>query len=81
MGDGFGRENLADLRVERHRTNLLPIGRLTESGRCLAGESSQRSPDMLYVWWVDRPTGPFSSSMYIDPERFPAMLGERGETW
>jgi hypothetical protein len=67
------------------RGNLLPIGKTLESGRCLTGEPSYRSPEMLHVWLVDRPGGPFASNMYIEPERFPGMLEkrrkERGEPW
>lgn len=67
------------------RGNVLPIGQALESGRCLVGDASHRSPEMLHVWLLDRKEGPFSTGMHIPPERLGAMLAkrtkERGKPW
>ncbi len=35
-------------------------------GECEEGVGSHRSPEMLHVWLIDRPKGPFSTSMYLE---------------
>lgn len=38
-----------------------------EDGKCVEGEPSQRSPEMLHVWFIDHPSGPFASQMHLPP--------------
>ena len=61
------------------RGNVLPIGQALESGRCLTGIPSHRSPEMLHVWLLDRAEGSFFTGMYIEPERLNALLAKRKE--
>lgn len=35
-------------------------------GECEKGIGTYRSPEMLHVWLVDRPNGPFSTSMHLE---------------
>ncbi len=67
------------------RDNLLPIGLALESGRCLVGDTSHRSPEMIHVWLVDREEGPFFTGMYMAPDRLGALLAkrtkQRGKPW
>ena len=39
-----------------------------DDGSCLVGESSFRSPEMIHVWFLDHPYGPFSTKMSLPPE-------------
>jgi hypothetical protein len=43
--------------------DLLDVGWATD-GSCETGVPSHRSAEMLHVWMIDRPNGPFSSSMH-----------------
>lgn len=38
---------------------------------------SRRSPEMLHVWLVDRPQGPYSTSMFIHPDQVQKALEKR----
>ena len=42
---------------------LLVVGLPDESGSCERGVPTHRSPEMLHIWLVDHPLGPFSTSM------------------
>ena len=64
-----------------YRGGLLPTGNplTTVEDRCLEGAVPlQRSPEMLHVWLVDRPDGPFATPMDIDPKSIPELLQRRG---
>lgn len=37
-----------------------------KDGECKGGVRGTRSPEMLHVWFVDRPDGPFSTSMHLE---------------
>jgi hypothetical protein len=37
-------------------------------GSCMVGEPSNRSPEMMHVWFLDHPNGPFSTKMSLPPE-------------
>lgn len=39
-----------------------------EDGSCMVGESSFRSPEMIHVWFLDHPLGPFSTKMSLPPD-------------
>ncbi len=47
---------------------ILPVGMPDENGKCATGTLAMRSPEMLHVWFVDHPLGPFAAAMDF-PER------------
>ena len=51
---------------------LLPVGRPDASGQCAEGVLVMRSPEMMHVWFVDHPLGPFAGHR---PTRSPHQLG------
>jgi hypothetical protein len=40
----------------------------SDDGSCMVGEASFRSPEMIHVWFLDHPLGPFSTKMSLPPE-------------
>ena len=42
---------------------ILPVSRPNDRGRCPKGEHVSRSAEMLHVWFVDHPLGPFADAM------------------
>ena len=44
---------------------ILPAG-WAEGGDCEEGVGSHRSAEMLHVWLIDHPEGPFATSMYLE---------------
>ncbi|MCH2172531.1 hypothetical protein MK489_17275 [Myxococcota bacterium] len=42
---------------------LLPVGMPNSEGRCARGEPQFASAEMMHTWFIDRPGGPFSTSM------------------
>ena len=52
---------------------MLPVGWAMDGKTCDRGVGSHRSPEMLHVWLIDRPNGPFSTSMHV-----PAYLDVEG---
>ena len=57
---------------------VLDTGQLTE-GKCETGSPSYRSPEMLHVWLLNHPEGPFATGMYLSPELLERLLIEREE--
>ncbi len=55
---------------------LLSVGQ-AEKGVCAKGVPTHRSPEMMHVWLIDHPQGPFTSSMLIDPRDFAKMVEKR----
>jgi hypothetical protein len=53
---------------------------LTGEGRkgCRDGEPSHRSPEMLHVWFLEHPDGPFATTMWLDREVLEAAIRARG---
>jgi uncharacterized membrane protein len=47
---------------------ILPIGRPDSLGHCAQGEHVTRSAEMLHVWFVDHPLGPFADAMLFPDE-------------
>ncbi len=39
-----------------------------EDGQCSVGTPHNRSPEMMHVWFIDHPQGPFSTRMELPPE-------------
>lgn len=56
---------------------LLIIGRPDDEGVCERGMPSYRSPEMVHVWLIDHPDGPFATKMEISPILLPQLLEER----
>ena len=61
--------------VQCLRRRLLLVGTANTDGRCASGVPMHRSPEMIHVWFIDRPRGPFASSMRLRDEEI-AMLTE-----
>jgi hypothetical protein len=60
------------------RPNKLPTGQPAHRGRCQQGlVPSHRSPEMVHVWFIDRPQGPFATDMAIDPAEAVKQLEKR----
>jgi hypothetical protein len=57
--------------------NLLLVGQADESGVCAEGAPGHLSPEMLHVWLMDRPGGPFTTSMYLPKEEAATLLKRR----
>ncbi len=55
---------------------LLVVG-LPENGRCARGIKMRRTPEMLHVWLIDHPSGPFASQMGIDSSLLADLLDRR----
>lgn len=55
---------------------MLLVGTADEQGRCKKGVAMHRSPEMLHIWFIDRPNGPFTTSMYL-PDEEVALLTEK----
>ena len=62
-----------------YRKGLLPVGEplIGPHATCPEGVPQQRSPEMLHVWLVDRPGGPFATPMVINPKLIPDLVKER----
>ena len=56
---------------------MLLVGTADEQGRCQAGVPMHRSPEMIHVWFIDRPTGPFMSSMHLKDEDLGLLMAQR----
>ncbi len=57
--------------------NLLLIGKADGTGACEAGVPSSRTPEMMHVWLLDHPGGPFATEMYLDAGVLPRLLAQR----
>ncbi len=60
---------------------LLLVGLPDKQGRCKRGVAMNRSPEMLHIWLVDHPRGPFSTSMFLEPELMRELLKKREQRW
>jgi len=54
---------------------LLVVGDADAEGRCAEGVPSHVSPEMLHVWFVDHPKGPFSTQMHLEPWMIDELKG------
>lgn len=60
---------------------LLSTGMVDRQGRCQTGGFPiNRSPEMVHVWLIDHPRGPFSTGMTLPPALLSAGLAKRRET-
>lgn len=56
---------------------LVSLGIADANGFCKQGTPSHRSPEMLHVWLIDHPEGPFTTSMMIEPKLFQRLVEQR----
>jgi hypothetical protein len=61
----------------RRRDGRPATGGSDEPARCALGNPLQRGPEMLHVWLIDHPLGPFGTRMYIPPEFLSEALAKR----
>jgi hypothetical protein len=48
-----------------------------KDGTCETGSPSTRSPEMMHVWLLDHPQGPFATAMYLPQELLERLVRER----
>lgn len=58
---------------------MYPIG-LAEDGACAEGTVGIKSPEMMHVWTIDHPDGPFSTGMKLAPEVRAQLLEPPSQT-
>lgn len=63
--------------VQCLRDEMLLVGTGDEQGRCKEGVPMHRSPEMIHVWFIDRPKGPFTSSMYLREDELVSLTERR----
>ena len=56
------------------RREMLLVGAADGQGRCEEGVPTHRSPEMIHIWLIDRPKGPFTSSMYLPDEEIGLLM-------
>jgi hypothetical protein len=63
------------------RGGLLSTGMFDRNGGCITGGVPiHRSPEMVHVWLIDHPRGPFSTGMTLPQEVLAAGLAKRKES-
>ena len=61
---------------------LLSTGMIDDEGKCpTGGVSLNRSPEMVHVWLIDHPRGPFSTGMTLPKDVLQAGLAKRWEAY
>ncbi len=63
--------------IQCMQRKLLLVGTAGDDDRCGAGVPMHRSPEMIHVWFIDRPKGPFSSSMYLPDDELELLAQPR----
>lgn len=48
--------------------DMYPVGLTQADGTCAEGTVGRKSPEMMHVWTIDHPDGPFSTGMTLTPE-------------
>lgn len=56
---------------------MIRVGLAPRGQGCVEGVASPRSPEMLHVWLIDRPEGPFATAMRVDEASLPELLSKR----
>ena len=56
---------------------MLLVGAADDQGRCRKGVAMHRSPEMLHLWFIERPDGPFTTSMYLPDEEVVLLTQKR----
>ena len=57
---------------------MLSVSGVDERGECPRGRPLHRSPEMLHVWLMEHPEGPFATSMWLQPAQLKQLM-ERAE--
>lgn len=55
--------------------DLLVVGMADDAGACQEGSATQRSPEMLHLWFFDHPQGMFSTGMDLEPWQLKELEG------
>lgn len=63
--------------IQCMRGEMLLVGTADADGKCAEGVPMHRSPEMIHVWFIDRPKGPFTSSMYLTDEEIALLMKRR----
>ena len=48
-----------------------------KDGKCETGSPATRSPEMMHVWLLDHPQGPFATAMYLPQDLLERLVAER----
>ena len=56
---------------------IMPRGWAAPDGSCKEGLPKHRSAEMIHVWLIDRPNGPFSTEMAVSSEEMREGLSKR----
>ena len=56
---------------------VFPVGFTRQDGSCAEGVPTLRSPEMMHVWLIDHPDGPFATRMELGAAEFHALLRKR----
>jgi hypothetical protein len=64
-------------RNDPRETGQLPLAEADDRVRCIRGTPTQRGREMLHVWLIGHPNGPFGTRMSIPPEMMKAELEKR----
>jgi hypothetical protein len=60
---------------------LLSTGMIDAQGKCQTGIPRNRSPEMVHVWLIEHPRGPFSTGMTLPSNVLKTGLAKRWETF
>lgn len=55
---------------------LLVVGDADENGECAEGVVSHRSPEMMHLWLIDHPDGPFATKMHLEAWQMRELEGD-----
>lgn len=64
-------------RPDRGASGLPTVVEVDEAGPCVWGSRTHRSPEMLHVWLIRHPMGPFGTRMHLPPELVKEELEKR----
>jgi len=60
------------------RDGIMPIALPDQFGKCpRGGTPTYRSPEMMHVWLIDHPGGPFATSMWLNADLVQALVAKR----
>jgi len=60
-----------------YRDEVIVLGFAERGEECKAGVGKVRSPEMMHVWLIDRPGGPFATAMHLNPAKLGDLLAKR----
>lgn len=56
--------------------SIIPVG-WAKGGECERGEKTHRSGEMMHVWLIDHPSGPFATAMVLPPDVVARVFAKR----